>query len=149
MEYEIEVGNHWFRVIDKNNRKNQIMVRGFIEYSKKNYPPLRFDGIPRWHVQGERFGSSELALERAKELLAKKTVMKKLFYKIRAKHRTKNVENDVVEGYEVYSTSVDDEGIIACFFSSEIYGTEEAYKKASEAKEELSSWQDERRADNA
>ena len=33
----------------------------------------------------------------------------------------------------------------ACFFSSEIYGTEEAYKKASEAKEELSSWQYERR----
>ena len=29
--------------------------------------------------------------------------------------------------------------------SSEIYGTEEAYKKASEAKEELSSWQYERR----
>lgn len=35
MEYEIEVGNHWFRVIDKNNRKNQIMVRGFIMYSGK------------------------------------------------------------------------------------------------------------------
>lgn len=33
----------------------------------------------------------------------------------------------------------------ACVFSSEIYGTEEAYKKASEAKEELSSWQYERR----
>lgn len=38
MEYEIEVGNHWFRVIDKNNRKNQIMVMGFIEYSKKLSP---------------------------------------------------------------------------------------------------------------
>lgn len=37
----------------------------------------------------------------------------------------------------------------ACFFSSEIYGAELAYKKASEAKDELSSWQDERRADNA
>lgn len=35
--------------------------------------------------------------------------------------------------------------LIGCFFSSEIYGTEEAYKKASEAKEELSSWQYERR----
>lgn len=75
--------------------------------------------------------------------------MKNSFYKIRAKYRTENVENDVVQGYEVYSTSIDDEDIIACFFSSEIYGTEEAYKKASEAKEELSSWQDERRADNA
>ena len=42
------------------------------------------------------------------------------------------------------STSIDDEGTIACFFSSAIYGTEEAYKKASEAKEELSSWQYER-----
>lgn len=31
------------------------------------------------------------------------------------------------------------------FFSSEIYGTEEAYKKASEAQEELSSRQYERR----
>ena len=51
----------------------------------------------------------------------------------------------IVEGYEVYSTSIDDEGTTACFFSSEIYGTEEAYKKASEAKEELSSWQYERR----
>lgn len=67
------------------------------------------------------------------------------FYKIRAKYRTENVENDVVEGYEVYSTSIDDEDTTACFFSSEIYGTEEAYKKASEAKEELSSWQYERR----
>lgn len=75
--------------------------------------------------------------------------MNKLFYKIRAKYRTENVENDVVEGYEVYSTSVDYEGIVACFFSSEIYGAELAYKKASEAKDELSSWQDERRADNA
>lgn len=71
--------------------------------------------------------------------------MNKLFYKIRAKYRTENVENDVVEGYEVYSTSVDYEDIVACFFSSEIYGTKEAYKKASEAKEELSSWQYERR----
>lgn len=142
MEYEIEVGYRWFKVIDKNNRKNQIMVRGFIEYSEKNYPPLRFDRIPYWHVQGERFSSSELALERAKEILAKK-----MFYKIRAKYRTKNVENDVVEGYEVYSTSKDDEDTIACFFSSEIYGTEQAYKKASEAKEEISSWQDEKRAE--
>lgn len=75
--------------------------------------------------------------------------MNKLFYKIRAKYRTENVENDVVEGYEVYSTSVDYENIVACFFSSEIYGAELAYKKASEAKDELSSWQDERRADNA
>lgn len=74
-----------------------------------------------------------------------KNIMKKSFYKIRAKYRTENVENDVVEGYEVYSTSIDDEGTTACFFSSEIYGTEEAYKKASEAKEELSSWQYERR----
>lgn len=41
--------------------------------------------------------------------------------------------------------NIDDEDTIACFFSSEIYGTEEAYKKASEAKEELSSWQYERR----
>lgn len=145
MEYEIEVGNHWFRVIDKNNRKNQIMVRGFIMYSGKNHPPLQFDGIPYWHVQGELFRSSRLAIERAKEILAKKTVMKKLSYKIRAKYRTEHVENDVVEGYEVYSTSVDYEDIVACFFSSEIYGTEEAYKKASEAKDELSSWQDERR----
>lgn len=149
MEYEIENGNDWFRVIDKNNRKNQIMVRGFIRYSGKNYPPLQFDGIPYWHVQGEPFRSSKLAIERAKEILAKKTVMNKLFYKIRAKYRTENVENDVVEGYEVYSTSVDYEGIVACFFSSEIYGAELAYKKASEAKDELSSWQDERRADNA
>lgn len=47
--------------------------------------------------------------------------------------------------YEVYSTSIDDEDTIACFFSSEIYGIEEAYKKASEATEELSSWQYERR----
>lgn len=53
----------------------------------------------------------------------------KSFYKIRAKYRTENVENDVVEGYEVYSTSIDDEGTTACFFSSEIYGTEEAYKR--------------------
>lgn len=37
------------------------------------------------------------------------------------------------------------EDTIACFFSSEIYGTEEAYKKASEAQEELSSRQYERR----
>ena len=80
-----------------------------------------------------------------KEILKKKNIMENSFYKIRAKYRTENVENDVVEGYEVYSTSIDNEDIIACFFSSEIYGTEEAYKKASEAKEELSSWQYERR----
>lgn len=47
MEYEIEVGNHWFRVIDKNNRKNQIMVRGFIEYSKKIIP---HSGLMEFHV---------------------------------------------------------------------------------------------------
>lgn len=81
----------------------------------------------------------------ATDILKKKNIIKISFYKIRAKYRTENVENDVVEGYEVYSTSIDDEDTIACFFSSEIYGTEEAYKKASEAKEELSSWQDERR----
>lgn len=78
-------------------------------------------------------------------ILKKKNIMKNSFYKIRAKYRTENVENDVVEGYEVYSTSIDDEDTTACFFSSKIYGTEEAYKKASEAKEELSSWQYERR----
>ena len=71
--------------------------------------------------------------------------MKISFYNIQAKYRTENVENDVVEGYEVCTSSIDDEDTIACFFSSEIYGTEEAYKKASEAQEELSSRQYERR----
>lgn len=70
MEYEIENGNDWFRVIDKNNRKNHIMVRGFIAYSGKNHPSLAFDGIPYWRVQGERFRSSKFAIERAKEKLS-------------------------------------------------------------------------------
>lgn len=100
-----------------------------------------------WRVEDELelYPSLSEAIDRAKEILKKKNIMKISFYKIRAKYRTENVENDVVEGYEVYSTSIDDEDTIACFFSSEIYGTEEAYKKASEAQEELSSWQYKRR----
>ena len=106
---------------------------------------LDFRNIWRVEDELELYPSLSEAIDRAKEILKKKNIMKILFYKIRAKYRTENVENDVVEGYEVYFTRVDDEDIVACFFSSEIYGTEEAYKKASEAKEELSRWQYERR----
>lgn len=54
-------------------------------------------------------------------------------------------EEEVLLRIRGFATDIDDEDTIACFFSSEIYGTEEACKKASEAQEELSSWQYERR----
>lgn len=118
-----------------------------VKYANKinRWTSLDFRNIWRVEDELELYPSLSEAIDRAKEILKKKNIMENSFYKIRAKYRTENVENDVVEGYEVYSTSIDDECTIACFFSSEIYGTEEAYKKASEAKEELSSWQYERR----
>lgn len=126
---------------------HKVTVKKDLKYANKinRWTSLDFRNI--WRVEDELdlYPSLSEAIDRAKEILKKKNIMENSFYKIRAKYRTENVENDVVEGYEVYSTSVDDEDIVACFFSSEIYGTEEAYKKASEAKEELSSWQYERR----
>lgn len=147
MKYTIDPVEDGVLLIGCTNHHYKVTVKKDLKYANKinRWTSLDFRNI--WRVEDELdlYPSLSEAIDRAKEILKKKNIMKNSFYKIRAKYRTENVENDVVEGYEVYSTSIDDEDITACFFSSEIYGTEEAYKKASEAKEELCSWQYERR----
>lgn len=147
MKYTMDLVEDGVLLIGCTTHHHKVTVKKDLKYANKinRWTSLDFRNI--WRVEDELdlYPSLSEAIDRAKEILKKKNIMENSFYKIRAKYRTENVENDVVEGYEVYSTSVDDEDIVACFFSSEIYGTEEAYKKASEAKEELSSWQYERR----
>lgn len=147
MRYTIDTVEDGVLLIGCTNHHYKVTVKKDLKYANKinRWTSLDFRNIWRVEDELELYPSLSEAIDRAKEILKKKNIMENSFYKIRAKYRTENVENDVVEGYEVYSTSIDDECTIACFFSSEIYGTEEAYKKASEAKEELSSWQYERR----
>lgn len=151
MKYTIDSVEDGVLLIGCTNHHYKVTVKKDLKYANKinRWTSLDFRNIWRVEDELELYPSLAEAIDRAKEILKKKNIMENSFYKIRAKYRTENVENDVVEGYEVYSTSVDYEDIVACFFSSEIYGAELAYKKASEAKDELSSWQDERRADNA
>lgn len=146
MRYTFDLVGDSVLLIGCTNHHHKITVKKDLKYANKinRWTSLDFRNIWRVEDELELYPSLSEAIDRAKEILKEK-IMKNSFYKIRAKYRTENVENDVVEGYEVYSTSIDDEDTTACFFSSEIYGTEEAYKKASEAKEELSSWQYERR----
>lgn len=147
MKYTIDLVEDGVLLIGCTNHHDKVTVKKDLKYANKinRWTSLDFRNIWRVEDELELYPSLSEAIDRAKEILKKKNIMENSFYKIRAKYRTENVENDVVEGYEVYSTSIDDEDTTACFFSSEIYGTEEAYKKASEAKEELSSWQYERR----
>lgn len=147
MKFTIEPIEDGVVTIGCTNHPTKVTIKKDLKYANKINRWTSLDFLDIWRVEDELelYPSLSKAIDRAKEILKKKTVMKKLFYKIRPKYRTKNVENDIVEGYEVYTTVVDEEDVIACFFSSEIYGTEQAYKKASEAKDELSSWQVERR----
>lgn len=151
MKYTIEPVGNDVMLVGCATHRHKVAVKKDLKYANKinRWTSLDFRNIWRVEDEPKLYPALIDAIDRAKEILKKKNVMRKLFYKIRAKYGTKNVENDVVEGYEIYSTSMDDEDIVACFFSSEIYGAELAYQKANEAKDELSSWQDERRADNA
>lgn len=142
MRYTIDPAEDGVLLIGCTNHHYKVTVKKDLKYANKinRWTSLDFRNIWRVEDELELYPSLSEAIDRAKEILKKKNIMKISFYNIRAKYRTENVENDVVEGYEVCTSSIDDEDTIACFF-----GTEEAYKKASEAQEELSSRQYERR----